>query len=47
MNTNDRALLDAVLRNDLMAFTQRCFQTVVAFGEARHVASSSRCRPVT
>lgn len=29
MSPNDRALLDAVLRNDLAAFTQRCFQTVV------------------
>lgn len=29
MSTNDRALLDALLRNDLAAFTQRCFQTVV------------------
>ena len=29
MTENDRALLDAVLRNDLAAFVQRCFQTVV------------------
>ena len=29
MNGADRAVLEAVLRNDLTAFTQRCFQTVV------------------
>jgi predicted phage terminase large subunit-like protein len=29
MNPSDRELLTAVLRNDLAAFTQRCFQTVV------------------
>lgn len=29
MIENDRAILDAVLRSDLTAFTQRCFQTVV------------------
>ncbi len=29
MNGDDRDLLEAVLRNDLTAFTQRCFQTVV------------------
>ena len=29
MNASDRAILEAVLRNDLTAFTQRCFQTVV------------------
>ncbi|MBY0400131.1 phage terminase large subunit [Myxococcota bacterium] len=29
MSTRDRALLDALLRYDLAAFTQRCFQTVV------------------
>ena len=29
MKPQDRALLDAVLRNDLFSFTQRCFQTVV------------------
>lgn len=29
MNALDRATLHAVLRNDLTAFTQRCFQTVV------------------
>ncbi len=29
MNAGDRAILEAVLRNDLTAFTQRCFQTVV------------------
>jgi len=29
VNSGERALLDAVLRNDLAAFTQRCFQTVV------------------
>ncbi len=29
MIASDRALLDVVLRNDLTAFTQRCFQTVV------------------
>jgi len=29
MRSPDRALLDALLRNDLLAFTQRCFQTVV------------------
>src|SRR3990172_5602969 len=28
MITEPRALLGAVLRNDLVAFTQRCFQTV-------------------
>ena len=29
MSANERALIDAILRNDLTAFTQRCFQTVV------------------
>lgn len=29
MNSNDRALLDALLRNDFAAFMQRSFQTVV------------------
>ena len=29
MNGADKALLEAALRNDLTAFTQRCFQTVV------------------
>jgi predicted phage terminase large subunit-like protein len=29
MSTKERALLDVILRNDLAAFTQRCFQTVV------------------
>ena len=29
MTESDRAILDVVLRNDLTAFTQRCFQTVV------------------
>lgn len=29
MSSNDRAILDALLRSDLAAFTQRCFQTVV------------------
>ena len=29
MIADDRALLEALLRNDLTAFTQRCFQTVV------------------
>ncbi len=29
MKSGGRALLHALLRNDLMAFTQRCFQTVV------------------
>ncbi len=29
MKSRDRALLEALLRNDLAAFTQRCFQTVV------------------
>ena len=29
MNARNRALLDALLRHDLAAFTQRCFQTVV------------------
>jgi len=29
MSMDDRALLDALLRSDLAAFTQRCFQTVV------------------
>ena len=29
MNYDDRSFLNALLRNDLTAFTQRCFQTVV------------------
>ena len=29
MKGADKALLEAALRNDLTAFTQRCFQTVV------------------
>ena len=29
MMASDRAVVDALLRNDLPAFTQRCFQTVV------------------
>jgi predicted phage terminase large subunit-like protein len=29
VNAGDRAILEAVLRNDLTAFTQRCFQTIV------------------
>ena len=29
MKSPDRSLLDALLRNDFLAFTQRCFQTVV------------------
>ena len=29
MSATDRALLDAVLQDDLTAFTQRCFETVV------------------
>ncbi len=29
MKSGDRALLEVLLRNDLTAFTQRCFQTVV------------------
>ena len=29
MNASDRAILEAVLRNDRTAFTQRCFQAVV------------------
>jgi len=29
VSASDRAILDAVLRDDLAAFTQRCFQTVV------------------
>ena len=33
MKSRDRAVLEAVLRNDLVAFTERCFQTVLP-GEA-------------
>ena len=29
MNADDRVILEAILRNNLTAFTQRCFQTVV------------------
>ena len=29
MKSHDRALIEAILRNDLTAFTQRCFQTIV------------------
>ncbi len=29
MNASDRDILELVLRNNLTAFTQRCFQTVV------------------
>ncbi len=29
MKTPDRALLEALLRNDLTAFAERCFQTVL------------------
>ena len=35
MSANDRALLDVILRSNLPAFTQRCFQTVVPGQEFR------------
>ena len=40
MKPDDRAYLNALLRNDLTAFTQRCFQTVVpgqTFLPSRHI----------